>query len=652
MKKLLSILCLLALAGCTFPGNGVTPLAATTSPKPPTPLPATATPAFTPSPPPEAIDPGNAGRLTELRRYGKGAANDWALSPDGTLLAVGCPFGVDLYALPSLQAVRSLASTSVFDIAFSPDGATLAAGLFDTVVVWRISDGTLVHTLGTAHHMQAVAFSPDGRLLASGTNSGSVILWDLADGSRVRTLEHEAGVSGVAFSADGKMVAGVSNALRGNSAWVWMVADGELVRILKGPVVTSFQRRRGGSEAFFPKVGVAFSPDGAFLAVGSYVNNSVLVWRLSDGNLVQTLDGMDAVFSPDGATLATTDAGRTSLPGDETIELYRVSDWSLVRTVPGYGLGFSPDWEMLAYLNLGPVFGDAIDLLDLSSGKTAGTLKGHFGSVTAIAFSPDGATLVSGHRDGKLRFWSTLDGSLQGTVQWHAAAVVSIAFSPDGGWLATGTEDDTVSLWNIAEGVSYPLDGKNRIAAFSPDGTLLATGSAEGSVSLWQVSDRSLVRTMEVENTYDAGVTMVTFSPDGELVALASRLREAMVWRVADGSRLFSTWGSEVAFAPDGTLWVAGGYSEAKLYKIADGSLVRTLTLAAYMEDLVFAPNGELLVMAGANKVYLQQMSDGALLKQFTGINANRYMLALSPDGALLAAGSVDGTVTLWGLGE
>jgi len=128
------------LVGCLpqLPPAGNTPRAVPidNTPTPlPTPIPPRAL-AGTPYPQPaQPIEPGNAGRVTQLARWGKGTARTTAFSPDGQTLAVASSLGIYLHDAATLTEVRFIPTIApVAHIAFSPNGRTIAFALFSDIV--------------------------------------------------------------------------------------------------------------------------------------------------------------------------------------------------------------------------------------------------------------------------------------------------------------------------------------------------------------------------------------------------------------------------------------------------------------------------------------------------------------------------------------
>ncbi len=147
-----------------------------------------------------------------------------ALSPDGKHLALG-ETEIRFDCIPHLQKVRkekirlvritdgALVRTfdghagGVLSVAFAPDSQYLAsAGVDNTIKIWCVSDGALVHTLKDKHDVISLTFSPNGHYLISGNVYGTVRLWRVSDGALVQTydLETRTGVRSIQFSPDGR----------------------------------------------------------------------------------------------------------------------------------------------------------------------------------------------------------------------------------------------------------------------------------------------------------------------------------------------------------------------------------------------------------------------------------------------------------------
>jgi WD40 repeat protein len=123
---------------------------------------------------------------------------------------------------------------------------------------------------------------------------------------------------------------------------------------------------------------------------------------------------------------------------------------------------------------------------------------GNTSDVTAITISPNEQRAVSGLRvrDGSIHMWGTAKGLLFGGVlRGHMDAVTSIAFSADGARLLSGSKDGNIWLWDGVRGAplaQFPHYHTNIITtlAFSPDGTHVVSGSDDKIVRFHRCIDR------------------------------------------------------------------------------------------------------------------------------------------------------------------
>jgi WD40 repeat protein len=111
----------------------------------------------------------------------------------------------------------------------------------------------------------------------------------------------------------------------------------------------------------------------------------------------------------------------------------------------------------------------------------------------AVAFSPDGKTVLTGSADKEARLWDAATGRPLGTPMAHQGMVVAVAFSPDGKTVLTASSDNTARLWDAATGrpLGPPMTHQAGVSAvaFSPDGKTVLTGSYDKTARLWEVSE-------------------------------------------------------------------------------------------------------------------------------------------------------------------
>src|SRR5258708_16619963 len=78
--------------------------------------------------------------------------------------------------------------------------------------------------------------------------------------------------------------------------------------------------------------------------------------------------------------------------------------------------------------------------------------RGHAGDVEAVAFTPDGETLVTAGSDGLAKLWDVATEKVRADLTGHEGKVLCVAVSPDGKAIATGGQDRMVRLWSTAAG--------------------------------------------------------------------------------------------------------------------------------------------------------------------------------------------------------
>ncbi len=241
--------------------------------------------------------------LREFRGHTPGVESA-LFSPDGRLVATAAGQGDPKVRLWEVEtgAERRCLTVDPAEIAtqatFSPDGKWLAAcrggrAGKNGVVIWQMESGKIVREIAVPpeQYVHALSFTPDSRTIVWGGNPG-LRMWDVAGGAELPRLQGDFGTRGdrtrvnkLTFSPDGRLLATVGE----TCVRLWEMATRQ--PILDWP----------------DSVGVAFSADGRFVALGVRDNN-VVVFDVARGKecLRLPIDATYALclaFSPDGKRL-------------------------------------------------------------------------------------------------------------------------------------------------------------------------------------------------------------------------------------------------------------------------------------------------------------------------------------------------------------
>ena len=308
-------------------------------------------------------------------------------------------------------------------------------------------------------------------------------------------------------------------------------------------------------------------------------------------------------------------------------------------------VAFSPDGARL----LSGSTDNTLKLWDVASGQLLRTLE-HGRTVRSVDFSPDGIHVVSGGRDALLKLWDVATGELLRTYQGHTASINSVVFSP-GAHVLSGSGDKTLKLWDVVSGqLLRTFEGHADLVnsvAFSRDGTRVLSGSGDKTLKLWDVVSGQLLRTFE---GHAGSVTSVAFSPDGAHVLSGSEDKTLKLWDAASG-QLQRTEGqsdqvTSVAFSPDGTHLVSAARNDQtlKLWQTDTGQLVRTFQgHSAWVNSVAFSRDGTRVLSGSGDKTLkLWDVISGQVLRTFGGRLAAISSVAFSPAGNRLVSSNGD----------
>lgn len=273
------------------------------------------------------------------------------------------------------------------------------------------------------------------------------------------------------------------------------------------------------------------------------------------------------------------DGSRLYLPGDtgsDSIWIYRIHDTELTPRI-------APTDDALTTAHARPGANQAlygsesgslhlleIDIIPQLSFSERLFLNAHGGAVSAIAFSPDGARLVSA---GPLAFtpfvvdrefvaivWDLPNVSQVAALAGHRGLIQDIAFSANGASIVTGGDDGALRFWDAESGLNLQtidLGAPIRAIEFSPDGRLLAIALASAGANL-RIHDSSTRAQITALSMSTISVASLAFSPDSSLLAVGATGNLFTVWDAETFQPLLTSVvegaPSDISFSPDGTL--------------------------------------------------------------------------------------------------
>ena len=275
--------------------------------------------------------------------------------------------------------------------------------------------------------------------------------------------------------------------------------------------------------------------------------------------------------------------------------------------------------------------------------------QGHFDSINALTYSPDGQRIITTADDGKIKVWDTQSGFCVVTFTEHSSGVTACEFAKRGNVLFTSSLDGSVRAWDLIRYRNFRTftaptrlsfssiavdpsgevvcagsldtfeihiwsvqtgqlldqlsghEGPVSSLAFAPSGGTLVSGSWDHTVRVWSIFGRT--QTSEPLQM-QSDVLYVTFRPDSKQIAVSSLDGQLNFWSVSE-----ATQESGIDARRD----VSGGRKLADRRTAANVAGTKTFNCIAYSSDGT-------CVIAGGNSKYicLYDVQSGILVKRYT----------------------------------
>jgi WD40 repeat protein len=529
------------------------------------------------------------GKRTLALAFENRSIGDIAILPSDRTIAIAF---VDALALHALDGGAELASVPAKRAAVSADGQFGFSWDGQQAVVTSLKYMRPEAPFHDTSYPQTVQFLGSNVLL--GDDSANVELWYGVTGAHAGTFTTGARVFDrrIAVPRKGERLAMID---RDNTVSVWnSIAVGTPSFSLRGHVA--------------PIRDIEFSADNTRILTASD-DGTARVWDGSDGALLATLQHgaqvIAARFVGDGSRVVT--AGRDGNARLWTVPIHR----AYVDTPDDYQnspdvRAFSPTAPRIAI-----VHGNAIRIIDTTTGKPLATLTGHDAAIAAFAWSPDGTRIVSasGQRVGPLssgdktaRIWDASTGKELARVDGLAGEVARVVWDARGARVIARSRD-SFDVWNVEARTHESFNG-----------TFVATDASGESIAA-------------------VGDDLHVVAASGGKLALGPRPGRD----------------DAVVFSPDGRRIAIGGMDSVRIVDVATARTIATLDARGWLRTPTFSPDGTLLATTdGRTGGRIWDATTGVLRASFDGHTDHVTSIAFSPDGLLVATTSFDRSVRVW----
>jgi WD40 repeat protein len=183
-------------------------------------------------------------------------------------------------------------------------------------------------------------------------------------------------------------------------------------------------------------------------------------------------------------------------------------------------------------------------LWDTENGEVRWNVNHPSGVPSCLAWSPDGRYWAVGSWQGSVQLLGASAGAAYGTVRGLSSGAVGVGWSPAGDAILAISTEGQSARWDMYSGRELSIldvgfvEGINLSAAWSPDLQSIAITSAAGRVECRSAVDSRLI--WATNDGESGSINCVTWSPDGQFLACAAEGRLIRVWQHQEALELWN----------------------------------------------------------------------------------------------------------------
>lgn len=281
----------------------------------------------------------------------------------------------------------------------------------------------------------------------------------------------------------------------------------------------------------------------------------------------------------------------------------------------------------------------------------------HSMSVTSLAISSDGKTLISGSGDKSLKIWDVESGELvKALPNVHSSNITSVKISPKLDYFASCSNDKRLCIWDYSNyrnlrNWTHPSSVVS--LAIDPSGSCLVSACLDGYIRVWNIQETQPIQE-HPKTTSSAHPLIIT--PDGQAIISGHGDKKIIVWQHFELSG-HSQAVSALSISLDGQYLVSGSQKGADgeifLWNLATKEIVQKfIGHCGAISSLVICPNNRFIVSAsfadGDLKIW--DIHSGEELQSITAHTSGINTLAMTPDGKTIYSGSKDYSIKSWNI--